>query len=270
MIAVSDMESFGPTNLRDKVLSDPAFGEAVESAFRWLGEVRDRNVFESGCGDGSCCVLFALQGALVIGTDLNPKRIRLAGELAESMGVADRCTFILGRTEDCQMPSNSIDIVFSKSALQYMDRRRAMEEMVRVLKPGGSMALIENLPGNPLVGLYRFTRRVFAFSRSSRAYVDSILGYLGPGEISLLEPHFEAVELAHHHLTRVVTLLCLVKHPTNRALRIMDRALAGLDTWLLRALPSLTRSAWIVSVHCCRKRDHIRGPLTSNEEPRFN
>ncbi len=249
------MNSSVVKHLREKVFADPAYGEAVRFIFDSLGDVENRQLFESGCGDGSCAVLFALCGATVIGVDPNPKRIARAVELAESLGLADRCSFVEGSSEDCPIESSSVDYVFSKSSLQYVDRSTVLDEMVRVLRPGGSIALIENLPSNPFVICYRFARKVFSTSMARRAYADSIKGYLGPGDIARLSRHFESTELVHYHLTRMVTLLFLGRRSNSKALVWLDTALARFDSCLLRRFPLLKRFAWIVSVYCYRKLD---------------
>lgn len=263
------MNSSVVKRLREKVIADPAYGEAVRCIFDSLGDVENKRVFESGCGDGSCSVLFALGGATIIGVDPNPKRIARAAELAESLGLADRCTFVEGNSEDCPIESSSVDCVFSKSALQYMDRSRVLDEMVRVLKPGGSIALIENLPSNPFVVCYRFVRRTFATSKARRAYADSIKGYLGPSDIARLSRHFEKTELGHYHLTRMVTLLSLGRRPNSKTLIWLDTALARFDSCLLRRFPLLKRFAWIVSVYCNRKLDADKH-LAASHESDFN
>jgi hypothetical protein len=57
-----------------------------------------------------------------------------------------------------------------------MDREKVLNEYFRILKPGGSIALVENLPFNPFINLYRLNRRMSAATEPQREYVNSIKG----------------------------------------------------------------------------------------------
>src|SRR5262245_13466031 len=176
--------------IEGEVISDPIFGAAVEFLLGKIGDVQNKVILDSGCGSGKMGVFFALKGANVIGIDKNSACIARATKLAHSCGVKSSCSFLQRYSESTGIDSCSIDIVFSRSTIQYMERERVLNEYIRILKPGGSIALIENLPHNPLITLYRLYRRVFSGVQREREYINSIRGYITLREIQSLASRF--------------------------------------------------------------------------------
>ncbi len=109
---------------------------------------RGETFLDVGAGDG----LIAF-GALdlvgedgrVIFSDISQDLLDHARRLAEEMGVAERCKFLLAPADDLSsLEDASVDIVTTRSVLIYVeDKRRAFEEFFRVLKPGGRISLFE-------------------------------------------------------------------------------------------------------------------------------
>jgi SAM-dependent methyltransferase len=97
---------------------------------------RGRSVLEVGCGAGVDLARFARGGATVTGVDLSPSAIELARanfgqqRLSGDLRVADG--------EHLPFPEASFDLVFAHGVVQYTaDPRRLVEEVRRVVKPGG-------------------------------------------------------------------------------------------------------------------------------------
>jgi ubiquinone/menaquinone biosynthesis C-methylase UbiE len=99
---------------------------------RWRGQ----RVLEVGCGLGTDAVNFARAGAIYTGVDLTEssialvrKRFEIEGKDAE-LKVAD--------AEALPFEDESFDMVYSHGVLHHTpDTRRAIDELHRVLKPGG-------------------------------------------------------------------------------------------------------------------------------------
>jgi len=70
-------------------------------------------------------------------------------------GVLERCEFVRAPADDLsEIGSQSVDVVTTRSVLIYVqDKRRAFEEFIRVLRPGGRISLFE-----PINRLNRFGR----------------------------------------------------------------------------------------------------------------
>ena len=66
--------------------------------FDWVmsrsGDVRGRTICDIGCGSGRFVAALAGRGARVTGLDFAPAMLRLARDLVQREGVADRCDFV--------------------------------------------------------------------------------------------------------------------------------------------------------------------------------
>lgn len=241
--------------MQEEILIDPFFGNAISFALNQLGEIKDKTILDSGCGIGKMSVFFALKDAKIIGIDKCSKRIKKARDLATSYDVQDNCLFLHGSSEETDIQSSSIDIIFSKSTIQYMDRKRVINEYIRVLKPDGQLVLIENLPYNPFINLYRIHRKLSARTQQERNYVESIQGYITTYDINSLKTFFHFFECRQYHFFRMISIYLKLHLTSKRAwVEHLDSLLSYIDRILLDMLPFLRLFAWFTVVYCSKKR----------------
>jgi ubiquinone/menaquinone biosynthesis C-methylase UbiE len=200
------------------------------------------------CGDGLVGVFLALHGAKVIGFDKRQDAIAQASALAVRLKVQTRCMFLGACSEQMPIGTNTADIVFSRSTLQYTDRARVIAECLRILKPGGALLLNENLPYNPLVNLYRWEQRLTARRKEDIQYVKSIRGYLTFREINALRGSFATLERREYHLLRMLTFGLRRRFAGSSVIRLLDDKLAALDGFLLAYVPMTRYFGWVVAV----------------------
>jgi ubiquinone/menaquinone biosynthesis C-methylase UbiE len=115
-------------------------------------EIRHKTILDAGCGTGIFSIIFARNGAArVTGIDISPGSLETARNLAGRFNL-ENTDF---RREDMlRLPfaDASFDIVWAWGTVHHTtDPRGAISELLRVLKPGGSI----------LLAIYKKTRITF-------------------------------------------------------------------------------------------------------------
>jgi len=115
----------------------------VAAALRGLAR-RQRSplALDVGTGTGALPVKMALArpGLKVIGLDMAAPMLAEARRRARAAGVADRVAFRRGNSRRLPFADRSFDLVVSNSMLHHIpDPAAVMDEMSRVLKPGGAL-----------------------------------------------------------------------------------------------------------------------------------
>ncbi len=119
-------------------LADEAHeGRRLERLERVLGRpVRGRRLLNVGCGPGGFSAIAHRAGAEVWGVDASPEAVALAAVRTPNAHA------LLAEAEALPLPDRSFDIVYCYSTLEHVtSARRAVCEMVRVLRPDGVLYL---------------------------------------------------------------------------------------------------------------------------------
>lgn len=108
------------------------------------------NVLDFGCGYGELSHVFRQSGFEVTGMDMDDERIKEA-----KIKYPDINFINFSYKGSLPFDSNSFDIIFSSSVLQYIDHEAFFTECKRVLKKEGCVIFIENLKNNPITRIGR-------------------------------------------------------------------------------------------------------------------
>jgi ubiquinone/menaquinone biosynthesis C-methylase UbiE len=155
---------------------------AVHSAGADLDKLMDAvlashptRVLDLGCGAGHASYALARGGAQeVIAYDLAPAMLAVVATEARSRGHAQIQTS-QGPAESLPFPNAGFDLVVTRySAHHWLDMRRGIHEAARVLKPGGTLIVIDVMsPETPLMDTVLQTVEILRDPSHVRNYRES-------------------------------------------------------------------------------------------------
>jgi ubiquinone/menaquinone biosynthesis C-methylase UbiE len=109
-----------------------------------LADLMGMKVLEIGPGAGGHSALFAKYGAIMSSTDINFLRAKATQLKFDLMGpIANGCQSVQSDAENLPFLDNTFDIVYSNGVLHHTpDTEKAIEDVYRVLKPGGKAVIM--------------------------------------------------------------------------------------------------------------------------------
>ncbi|MDR2206240.1 MAG: methyltransferase domain-containing protein, partial [Flavobacteriaceae bacterium] len=104
------------------------------------------NVLDVSSGRGTQSIFYAENyGVNVTGIDLSEEMIKTATQKATEKGLSENIKFMLGDSQKLPFPDNTFDIVVNECAVGIPDdSQKVLDEMLRVVKPGGTIAIHES------------------------------------------------------------------------------------------------------------------------------
>jgi SAM-dependent methyltransferase len=183
-------------------------------------------VLDLGSGAGFDCFLASVKvGAKgkVIGVDMTPEMIEKARSNAKKNGI-ENVEFRLGEIEHLPVKDNSVDVVISNCVINLSaDKSRVFQEIYRVLRPGGRIAISD-------IGLLKELPR--KIRESMEAYVGCVGGAVLIDDYKKL---IEAAALKDVRLTVKGSSACInvdTQDPIGRAILELLGAEDSLDAYV--------------------------------------
>ncbi len=104
----------------------------------------DATVLDLAAGTGKLTRLLVRTFGRVIAVEPAEAMRRVLARQSSAADVAE------GTAEEIPLPDGSVDAVFAAEAFHHFDGRRAVAEIARVLRPGGALVLLWNLPAGAI------------------------------------------------------------------------------------------------------------------------
>jgi ubiquinone/menaquinone biosynthesis C-methylase UbiE len=154
---VSDTGYFVRVAYVTKPLREPVLRSVIQ-ALRLPAGSRG---LDAGCGIGLQALLLAEAvgpAGHITGLDLSPEFLAYAEDVVKKAGLSDRISFRQGDVNKLPFDDDTFDWAWSVDCVGYapMEPVPAVKELARVVKPGGSVAVLawsseRLLPGHPLL-----------------------------------------------------------------------------------------------------------------------
>ena len=112
-----------------------------------LCELREGlKVLDVSSGRGTQSIFYAETfGVNVTGLDISQEMVDTATRHAEDRGMSGQVRFVTGDSQDLPFPDNTFDVVINECAVGIPDdSQKVLNEMLRVVKPQGAVAIHES------------------------------------------------------------------------------------------------------------------------------
>lgn len=103
-------------------------------------DLRSAKVLEIGCGTGDFSLELSKAGASVVALDLSHERIAAIKKRADAQGL--EMDVLVGDAQRTSFDDETFDLILCRNVIEHVsDPRKLVEEMARILKPGGAIQL---------------------------------------------------------------------------------------------------------------------------------
>lgn len=121
-----------------------------KEALQLCGELYNKKVLEVGCGQGDFTFFLHDKGADITGSDFSGFAVEKAIERNKVRKSA--ADFVVADAHSLPFENNVFDLVFSCECLEHVhDPQKALNELYRVLKPGGKVILTTENYSNGMI-----------------------------------------------------------------------------------------------------------------------
>jgi ubiquinone/menaquinone biosynthesis C-methylase UbiE len=136
------------------VFSEDSNERLIEACLQLAGLKSPGRVVDLGCGSGTFSALLAKKGFDVTGLDISREMVAIGRKRYGQGGFVPR--FTVGDVEHLPFAGEILDGVLLSGLLHHLpDPYRCIQEVYRVLKPGGVFMAFDPNRANPFMYLYR-------------------------------------------------------------------------------------------------------------------
>ena len=165
MTTTSNYQEYTQTAIENFALKDAKSRYLLVDA---VGNKSVKKVLDVGCGAGQELLPFLEKtSAFCVGIDAADELGKVTREVFSKKDFENRFAFVRSFGEQMPFANSSFDVVLCRVALPYMDNRKAISEISRILKTGGTFLLKTHAPAF-YFGMIR--QRIGTFSAKQLAY----------------------------------------------------------------------------------------------------
>jgi len=119
----------------------PGFPASFYQRIDAIAPIRGTRSLDLATGPGTIALELAALGASVVGIDTSAEQIATAKRVAKERKLEGRVSFRTASAENTGLDASSFDLVTAGQCWHWFDSGAAMEEIHRVLRPGGVLAI---------------------------------------------------------------------------------------------------------------------------------
>jgi len=141
-----------------EIISPDVYPQYLQPPYDFYKELLKKSdkkskVLEIGSGMGENTKFLLDLGFNVCATDISPNSVEV---MKKRFYNYEKFSFKVADMEKLPFNNDSFDIVCSAGSLSYGDNKIVMNEIYRVLRPGGRMISVDSLDHNPIYRINRF------------------------------------------------------------------------------------------------------------------
>jgi len=141
---VAHLDPYAFLAVLGKRVIHPGGRRSTEELFNRAGFQPGQQVLDAGCGVGTSAIAIARRfGATVTAVDISPIMLTCASSNVQRIGLTGQVTVTFSDIRALDFPDNHFDRVIAEAVTMFVDRARAVRELIRVCKPGGRVMATE-------------------------------------------------------------------------------------------------------------------------------
>src|SRR5260370_5565088 len=141
---VAALDSYAFLAVLGKRVIHPGGRRSSEELFGRADFQLDQQVLDVGCGVGTSAIAIARRfGAKATAVDISPIMLTRTRSNVQHAGLTGQVTVTHGDILALDFPDNRFDRVVAEAVTMFVDRPRAVRELIRVCKPGGRVLATE-------------------------------------------------------------------------------------------------------------------------------
>jgi 2-polyprenyl-3-methyl-5-hydroxy-6-metoxy-1,4-benzoquinol methylase len=130
---------------RGNPLQDRLNARIMERVLAAIAPAPEAHFLDAGCGAGYHSLAIAKLGYRCVGIDISEKILQTARRNVKQAGLGGHLSFRQEELESLSFGDGEFDVVHCRGVLMHIPQwERALGELCRVLKPGGSIVLMES------------------------------------------------------------------------------------------------------------------------------